>query len=177
MGEESKEMPEGKTDEVLMTEYRLGDDSAFAILYERHSTKVFGFLRAKTSSDVLARDIFQTTFLKLHSTRGRYQPGLPFLPWIFAICRNELIDTMRKKSRNLEDATEWLPEFPAEEPTESQTVSLAELPEAQRKAVELRYQDDLAFEAIATKLNTSSENARQLVSRGVKALRRIYEKE
>jgi RNA polymerase sigma-70 factor (ECF subfamily) len=165
MGEESKEMPEGKTDEVLMTEYRLGDDSAFAILYERHSTKVFGFLRAKTSSDVLARDIFQTTFLKLHSTRGRYQPGLPFLPWIFAICRNELIDTMRKKSRNLEDATE------------SQTVSLAELPEAQRKAVELRYQDDLAFEAIATKLNTSSENARQLVSRGVKALRRIYEKE
>ncbi len=170
-------MPEGKSDEALMTEYRLGDESAFAILYERHAAKIFGYLRAKTSSEVLSRDIFQTTFLKLHATRDRYQPGLPFLPWVFAICRNELIDTMRKKAKNIEDATEWLPDFPAEVAEEEKTVKLDALPDPQRKAVEMRYQDALPFEKIAEKLNTSPANARQLVSRGVKALRRIYGKE
>lgn len=171
-------MLKGQTDEQLMTEYRLGNEDAFTVLYERHSSKIYGYLRAKTPSDALAREIFQVTFLKLHATRDRYRTDLPFLPWLFAICRNELIDTMRKRARNLEDATEWLPEVAVLPPEkESKTVRLDGLPGQQRQAIEMRYQEDLSFETIAARLGTSPANARQLVNRGVKVLRRIYGKE
>lgn len=167
-----------QTDEQLMTGYRMGDEGAFAVLYERHSSKIYGYLRAKTSSDSMAREIFQVTFMKLHATRDRFRPDLPFLPWLFSICRNELIDTMRKNGRNLEDAMEWLPEAAAQtvesEPSE---VSLDHLRGAQKKAVEMRYQEELSFEKIATRLGTSPANARQLVSRGIKALRKVYGQE
>lgn len=167
-----------QTDQELMTEYRLGNEDAFTVLYERHSSKIYGYLRAKTSSDSLAREIFQVTFLKLHATRDRYRTDLPFLPWLFSICRNELIDTMRKRTRNLEDAAEWLPEVAAHtEEEEPKSVSLDHLTGMQKKAVEMRYQEDLSFEKIATRLGTSPANARQLVSRGVKALRRFYGRE
>ena len=168
-----------QTDEELMTMYRMGDEEAFSALYKRHSSKIYGYLRAKTSSDVLAREIFQVTFLKLHATRDRYRSDLPFLPWIFSICRNELIDTMRKKKRNLEDATEWLPEIAVQagENEEKNPLPLESLQGTQRKALELRYQEELSFEKIAERLGTSQANARQLVSRGVKALRKLYGRE
>ena len=167
-----------QTDEHLMTEYRLGNEDAFTILYERHSSKIYGYLCAKTSSDSLAREIFQVTFLKLHATRDRYRSDLPFLPWIFSICRNELIDTMRKKARNLEDSTEWLPETAARtEEEEAKPVSFEHLAGVQKQAVEMRYQEDLSFEKIAARLDTSPANARQLVSRGIKTLRRFYGRE
>ena len=166
------------SDEKLMTQYRLGYEDAFKALYERHSSKVFGYLRAKTASDSLAREIFQITFLKLHATRDRYRSDLPLLPWLFAIARNELIDTMRKKARNLEDASGYLPEGAAPSTEEEpQEVKLDSLPDQQKHAVQMRYQEDLPFEKIAEKLGTSPANARQLVSRGVKALRKIYGKE
>lgn len=172
-------MLDEQTDEQLMTRYRMGDEEAFAALYERHSSKIYGYLRAKTSSDALAREIFQVTFLKLHATRDRYRADLPFLPWVFSICRNELIDTMRKKKRNLEDATEWLPEIAVqpEESEKDEALSLASLQGAQKKALEMRYQEELSFEKIAERLGTSQANARQLVSRGVKALRKLYGRE
>lgn len=171
-------MLKGQTDEQLMTEYRLGDEEAFAILYERHSSKIYGYLRAKTSNDALAREIFQITFLKLHATRDRYRTDLPFLPWLFAICRNELIDNMRKRTRNLEDATKWLPEVAAQsEEPELKVIQFDSLSGQQRQAIEMRYQEELSFEKIAAKLGTSPANARQLVSRGVKVLRRLYGKE
>ena len=170
-------MLQRESDERLMAKYRLGDEDAFAILYERHSGKVYAYLRAKTASDSLARDIFQAVFLKLHASRGRYRTDLPFLPWLFAIARNELIDTMRKRSRNLEDATEWLPEFAEPEKEEpAPVVHLHQLPDSQRRAIQMRYDEELPFEKIADRIGTSDQNARQLVSRGIKALRRIYGK-
>lgn len=48
---------------------------------------------------------------------------------------------------------------------------LKELPVTQKEAVSLRVIDESTFEEIALKLSTSPENARQLVSRGLKKLK------
>jgi RNA polymerase sigma-70 factor (ECF subfamily) len=170
-------MANEKSDEDLMLEYKLGDESSFLLLYERHAGKVYGYLSSKTKNEALARDIFQASFLKLHAKRDLYKKGLPFLPWIFTICRNELVDTLRKKKRSLEDPSERIAEFPAPEPVVKNVVNLQSIPEVQARAVELRYDEELPFEAIAERLETTPVNARQLVSRGIKALRRIYGKQ
>ncbi len=64
----------------------------------------------------------------------------------------------------------------AEAPQLVESVSLptlASLPEMQQKAIELRYAQDLSFQEIAKKLETSPSNVRQLVSRAVKQLKAV----
>ena len=53
----------------------------------------------------------------------------------------------------------------------------ADLNKKQRQAIVLRYGEDFSFEEIALRLETSSSNARQLVSRGLKRLRKFIRPE
>lgn len=164
-----------KSDEELMLAYQLGDENAFRELYARHSGRVLGFLRAKVRDEVKARDIFQSTFLKLHKNRSLYNPTFPFSPWLFTICRNELLDALRKESRSLEDAFAQVPE-PLAGQSESTIPSFARLNASQKHALEMRFVGGSSFEEIAKALETSPSNARQIVSRAVRALRSLYGK-
>jgi RNA polymerase sigma factor (sigma-70 family) len=165
-----------KSDEELMIAYQLGEADAFEVLYSRHSAKVLGYLRKKVKSEALARDIFQATFLKLHKSRSRYNAAFPFVPWLFTICRSELLDALKKPHMSREELMEEVPEPPAPMREEQPEVSLRSLPASQRDAVELRYQKDFSFEEIATALETSPANARQLISRALRSLRGTYGK-
>ena len=169
-------MPNNRTDEDLMVAYQLGDEAAFRELYERHSPRIFGFLRSKLRDERTVEDVFQATFLKLHRSRGQYDSSLPVVPWLFTICRNELVDTLRRTRRSLEDLTNHPPEPASSAPAISRDLNLAELSPVQRQALELRFQQEASFEEIAKALGTSSTNARQVISRAVRNLRSHYGK-
>lgn len=168
-----------QTDEELMLAYAKGSEEAFQILYGRHSSKVYGFLAGKLKDRSLTDDAFQATFMKIHSSRGQYDPALPFAPWLFTVSRTAMLDTLRvrKKSTRLEDLNPVEVENAiAEAPKEAVSVpGLQALPAAQRQALEMRYLHEFSFDEIATRLDTSSENSRQLVSRAVKKLRKILQ--
>lgn len=168
-----------KSDEELMECYKMGEAIAFDILFERHSGRVQGYLQKKLSSPKEAQDLLQEVFFKLHRARHQYNGTLPFSPWLFSITRSIWLDHLKK--RNLEDATEQ-GKLEALQPVHIARVSdtgtgrevLDQLPASQKEAVGLRVFDDATFEEIATRLSTSPENARQLVSRGLKKLREIW---
>lgn len=167
-----------KTDEELMVAYQLGEAEAFEELYSRHSRKVLGYLRKKVRSEAFARDIFQATFLKLHRSSGRYNPSFPFVPWLFTICRSELLDALKKPHMSQESLMAEVPEQSGLPPAgEKPEISLQSLPATQREAMELRYEKDFSFEEIASALETSPANARQLVSRALRSLRGFYGKQ
>jgi RNA polymerase sigma factor (sigma-70 family) len=171
-------MQDGKltalTDEDLMALYQNGSDKAFAVLYERHSGRVFEFLQRRTTPQN-ARELLQETFLKLHRARHQYSAQYPFLPWLFAITRNALVDVSRlnesKISKNSVAELTLPDKLPDEVAQPELQLILAGLPETQRRAIELRYLQDWSFEKIAADLDTSSANVRQLISRGLKVLR------
>lgn len=168
-------MPE-QTDEELMKAYQQGDEQAFATLYRRHSAKVYGYIRKSVSDQAFADDMFQATFMKLHSARAHYDPSFPFLPWLFTVCKSAMIDGVRKRQTIQEDLNEIAVENAVANAPEHVSMSLPELsnlPEAQRKAIELRYGEDLSFEEIAKRLDTSPTNVRQLVSRAIKKLKSL----
>jgi RNA polymerase sigma-70 factor (ECF subfamily) len=120
----------------------------------------------------MASDLFQTAFLKLHQARHRYDPALPFAPWLFTITQRVLIDHYRKAGaeRDAESAFGF-PEIPALDGAKDRLPSLGSLNATQREAIELRFGKDLPFEEIAKKLGTSKVNVRQIVSRAVRKLR------
>ena len=166
------------TDEELMELYKEGSMEAFEILYDRHSPKVYGYLGKRVKSRFDRDEIHQNIFLKLHRSRHRYNSSLPFLPWLFTICRNTLIDYMRTKEAK-EGKLVWdegiIGGLASAEPQQAGSALLApalsELSNDQREAIQMRYGKDFSFEEIARELNTSVPNARQVMSRALKKLR------
>ena len=86
-----------------------------------------------------------------------------------------MIDALRAK--RLEEVTE--PEVldsiaaPEIENSTNRPIDLEGLAPLQKVAIDLRYGEEKSFEEIAKVLRTSPSNARQLVSRGVRALRTL----
>jgi len=161
-------------DEELMVFYQNGSTHAFDLLYKRHSSRVFEFLRRRTNPQN-AGDLLQESFLKLHKARHQYSGKYPFLPWLFTITRNVLYDHARLKetklSRNSVSEVEELADHEKVDTGADLQPFLVALPEAQRRAVELRYLQDWSFERIAAEMQTTPINIRQIVNRGLKKIR------
>ena len=163
---------------MLMVQYAAGDEKAFTELYGRYRSRAFGYLSKRINDPRTVDELFQQVFFKLHRSREIYQSDQIFSTWFFTICRNVAIDELRRKQRaplNVELEEEHLEDRSApDKATQTQDLPraiLALLPERQRKAVRMKFEEDLDFGEIATKLNTTSENVRQLVSRGLRKLK------
>jgi RNA polymerase sigma factor (sigma-70 family) len=168
------------TDEHLMTAYAEGEVEAFEVLYHRHKRQILGYLFNNLRDRDEAEEVFQTVFAKLHAARDKYRIDIPFLPWIFTIARNALIDHCRRKRtyRQYMVTTEDAGLAYADQRTPGLSIGsaiaeLSSLDPTQRRALELRYDQELSFAEIASQLQTSSGNARQMVSRAIRRLRRI----
>lgn len=168
------------SDEQLMTAYAEGDMQAFDQLYARHKGRILGYLYHKLHNRDDAEEVFQATFAKLHAARDRYHADTPFLPWIFTIARNALTDHFRRNQTYRKNLLSYgealLNAAAAESPNRSVGSTLFELSTLtphQREALKLRYDQDFSFAEIAARLQTSKVNARQMVSRAIRQLRRV----
>jgi len=88
-----------RTDEELMLVYQGGDRGAFNELYARYARPIHSFLRHSAQRPDVADDLFQKTFLNVHTGQHLYHPHAPFRSWIFAIARNVLRDDARQQRR------------------------------------------------------------------------------
>lgn len=162
-----------RTDEELMRSYQEGDYVAFQALYSRYSSRVYGFLFSQLKNRVKTDDIFQATFLKLHQARHHYDPSFPFLPWLFTVTKSVMLDAIRKESSAKEDLNAELVDQAIAPEAVTSSINLGVLEGAQKAAIELRYQQELSFEEIARRLETTPSNVRQLISRGIKKLKSV----
>lgn len=163
-----------------MREYTLGSAAAFEELYRRHAGKVYGYLRKKTGGEGKADDIFQETLLRLHRNRSKYDPRLPFLPWLFAICRNTLVDSVRQDGLRAKLAEELRglraggePDLWPSSGMDSLRQTYRALSAEERQILTLRYAGSLSFDEIADRLNIEPVNARKISSRTIQKLRRL----
>lgn len=166
---------EKREDEVLMAQYAAGDEGAFREIYGRYRARAYGFISKRVSQPSVVDELFQLTFLKLHHSRARYEPGRRFSAWFFTICRNVVVDHYRARGRSLEMATlnEETATATNESTGEVPGELLKSLPPKQREAIRLRYREELEFAQIARELGTSQSNVRQLISRGVRKIREL----
>ncbi len=170
------------TDEELMVAYREGDLSAFQILYKRHKGRLMGYLITKLKDLDEAEEVFQSVFVKLHAGRFSYKENIPFLPWIFTITRNTMVDHIRKREtykKHINVDTEYISSHAAGNKSEPLSIGaaiseLSSLSDSQRQALELRFNDGLSFEDIGKHMKITHSNARQITSRAVRALRNLF---
>ncbi|NBQ54308.1 MAG: sigma-70 family RNA polymerase sigma factor [Proteobacteria bacterium] len=88
-------------DYELVKLYTGGDESALAVLLERHKRKIFSSIIMVVKDHQLAEDVFQDTFFKVILTlkKGQYSEEGKFLPWVLRIARNLIIDHFRRAKK------------------------------------------------------------------------------
>ena len=64
-----------RSDEELMAAYIKGEESAFRVLFERHSPMLLRVMRHQLRRPEDARDLVQQTFLQLHRSRFDFREG------------------------------------------------------------------------------------------------------
>jgi RNA polymerase sigma-70 factor (ECF subfamily) len=177
-----------KSDEELMLAYQEDDSLAFNELYDRTADRIQGYLQRRVQDKTLVDDILQGTYFKFHQTRSQYRPPLPVLPWLFTICQSVMIDTLRARERHLKRIEDIEPSTLAVEVDKDKVpaglepalldgvAGIRNLSTHQKQALELRFGNDLSFEEIARRLETSPSNVRQMVSRGLRRLKLVAER-
>jgi RNA polymerase sigma-70 factor (ECF subfamily) len=128
-------------------------------------------------------DIVQEVLLSLHGVRHTYDPARPFLPWLRAIIAHRIADFARRHARRAGHETpecafeHGLPEVaedsPEEAPGDPQLLgrALAELPEGQRRAVQLLKLEEKSLKEAAEATGMSVGALKVAVHRGIKTLR------
>ena len=169
----------------------MGDDTAFAELYDAIAPRLLGFLRKATRDDAAAEDLMQQTLLHIHRERGTFLPGAAVAPWAYAIARRLMIDGARRRrlERRLfadapddDDRAAHEPAAPtagAEELLHARRVEgrvreeIEDLPESQRTAYRLLQQEGLSLKAAAEVLGVSVTAVKLRAHRAYVALRAV----
>jgi RNA polymerase sigma-70 factor (ECF subfamily) len=175
-----------RSDAQLIRAARGDDPDAFRFLYDRYAVRLHAFFARRTGNSDAALDLTAETFARAWVSRRRFrdQAGGSAGPWLFAIARRVLINSVAR--RRLEttmldrlrvdrwawEAVEaipeerWLGDLDAD-----LEAALDALPRDQRHAVELRVLGELSYSRIAAMLGCSPIAVRIRVSRGLASLR------
>lgn len=162
-----------------------------AVAYRRFLTAVTPFLRALVlrrcaeygapTSEV--EDVVQEVLLAVHLKRGTWDSARPIGPWLSAIVRNKLIDSLRRRGRHVtvpvEGLTEQLEAAEAGDVTDrldARTV-LTRLRDPQRDIVRSISIEGRGVRETAERLNMSEGAVRVALHRALKALAAIYRNE
>ncbi|OUR99694.1 hypothetical protein A9Q84_01325 [Halobacteriovorax marinus] len=159
------------SDEQLMEKYQQGDYMAFEALYLRHESTVFTYLNKRMADSSAKEEIFQNIFLKLHKCKHLYNSEHLFIKWLYTISRSELLDFCKKKKMKTIEFDESLYQDSQTPKAEINLEDYKNLSDKEREAISLKYLSDEDYETISKKLNTSTSNARKLISRGLKKIR------
>lgn len=172
----------GRDDEWtdLMRSANAGDSAAYHRLL-KSVTPVLragarqGLTRAGQSPDQ-AEDIVQEILLAVHLKRHTWDADAPFAPWLFAIARNKLIDTLRKRGRrifvDIDDFAETLPGEAPVEPLPSVDIAshLGDLSPRQRDVLQSIAVEQASIKQTAEKLAITEGNVRVALHRGLARL-------
>lgn len=180
-------------DAVLVNNYIAGDETALALLIERHQSKIFGFIYSKIGNRDVADDVFQDTFIKVIKTlkSNSYNEEGKFLPWVMRIAHNLVIDYFRKIKKMpvlreteeysifsfMQDNTPNIEKILITEQVENDLQKLIEgLPADQKEVLVMRMYQDLSFKEIADLTGVSINTALGRMRYALMNLRKVIEK-
>lgn len=81
----------------MLARHIAGEPRAFEELVHHFGGSVYGYLARAGVRAPAADDLFQETFLRVHSAARRYDPQHPFRVWLFTITNNLIRSHFRKK--------------------------------------------------------------------------------
>lgn len=174
-----------EADRALVARIESRDAEALALLYDRHAGRLMGLAHRILGDTGEAEEILQEVFLHVWRAASTFDPSRgPVLAWLLVATRSRSIDRLRSRrqgrsagARSLEEA----PETASSEDVEADAAGreweaqcravIAELPEDQRRALELAYFEGLTHQEIAERTATALGTVKTRVRLGLMKLR------
>jgi len=169
-------------EENLVRRAKQRDQEAFSQLYEENFDKIYRYVALKIGDRIEAEDMTQQVFLKaLQSISSFKWKGIPFSAWLFRIAHNQMVDYLRKKSKQ---ATAPLdesqvssgsnPQLTAEHNLDIEQLLLAtkKLTKAQQEVISLRFAGELPIAQVAKIMGKSEGAIKALQHSAIVALRK-----
>ncbi|MDQ6929903.1 MAG: sigma-70 family RNA polymerase sigma factor [Candidatus Eremiobacteraeota bacterium] len=161
-----------------MARVRNRDAAAFEALYDGYHRLVYGVALRILGDVAGAEDVTQAVFLKLWSSPNLFATG-NFSAWIARVARNRALDVVR--SRTVRAESEMPQVMPVDDAledvafahidAESVRAALAQLPEPQRKVIELGFFGGVTHEEIAAQTGTPLGTIKTRIRTGLRKLR------
>jgi RNA polymerase sigma-70 factor (ECF subfamily) len=164
-----------RSDQELVAAANRGDASAMEELYLRHRDWVYAFALKITGNREDAADVLQESFFYLFGKFPGFELRCRMRTFLYPAVRNIAVRARQKRvrSRPIEFGPE--PAAPEASDPDSQRRDLAELvadlPEAQREIVLLRFGEDLKLDEIAERLDLPLGTVKSRLHKALSALR------
>jgi RNA polymerase sigma-70 factor, ECF subfamily len=159
-----------------------GDVEAYGKVYDICLERIYRYIFNQVGNAMQAEDITEEVFIRaykaIQSCRGKEQT---FIPWLYRIAHNYLIDTYRKQHKEfpldeIELASDIDPGKELEKRLEYQEIfeAVKSLPEMQKQVILLKYLDDNDNDEIGRILGKRQGAVRALQMRALSKLREIF---
>jgi RNA polymerase sigma-70 factor (ECF subfamily) len=177
-------------DAELIGRAAVGDARALEVLYDRYSGVVFSFALRIVTERQLAEEILQEAFFRAWQQGGSFSSGRgSFITWLLSITHNLAIDEIRRRRRRPQKAESEEPEQILDSVADTgagadvegevwlgalrDTIgrALAELPPAQRNALEMAYFRGMTQREIAEALGEPLGTIKTRMRLGLQKLR------
>jgi RNA polymerase sigma-70 factor (ECF subfamily) len=172
-------------DDALMQLAAAGKSAAFACLVRRHQASVRAFC-ARVCGAAQGDDVAQDVFVALHRAAPSYVPEGRFRSYLFTIAARRCKNAQRQVRTRREELVTLEREEPSgktgldailvEERRRRLHALVADLPEAQRTAIQMRFSAGLDYAEVAEATGCPEPTARTRVHLGLAKLRELLQK-
>lgn len=169
-------------EENLVRRAQQRDEQAFTQLYDEYFDKIYRYVAVKTRNEMEVEDITQQVFLRAFQSISSFSwKGIPFSAWLFRIAHNQVVDYLRKKTKQAtvpvdearassNDDPQRLVEQEAD--IEQLLSATKQLTEAQREVISLRFAGELPIAQVAKIMGKSQGAVKALQHSAIVALRK-----
>ncbi|WP_202920161.1 RNA polymerase sigma factor [Urbifossiella limnaea] len=176
------------SDDDLWVRFRdHGDEGAFRVLLQRVGGRIYARCRAVLGDDHLAEEAVQETLLALIRHRGRLPTYGAAVAWLYQTATNtarqvnrhrwRLTRREQRKAEECPPESTPAPDLDADARHATLTAALLRLPTAQRRSLELVYQEGMTHAEAAAALGWSRGSVSTCVQRGLGRLRQLLGRE
>ncbi len=169
----------------LLSAVARGDERAFAVIYDRYSSILFGLLLRIVRDRPEAEDVLQDVFLQIWQQAVNFDParGRAFT-WLVTLARSRAIDRLRSRDARertanaaaqeaVEEVGDALSDAVRAEQSEVVRGALAAIPEEQRRALMLAYFEGLSQTEIAERTGQPLGTVKTRMRAGLHKLREL----
>ena len=168
----------------LITRAQSRDAEAFGLLYEAYFEKIYRYVAIKIGNRTEAEDLTQQVFINALESIGSYKMReVPFSAWLYRIAHNQIVDTLRKRSRRpTMELDESLPipadgdlvqEIELKLETKELVEAAKKLTKLQQEVIALRFGVDMPIADVARVMGKTEGAIKAMQHSAVAALRRI----
>jgi RNA polymerase sigma-70 factor, ECF subfamily len=173
------------TDAQLLIRFRMGDEYALEVIFERYESVVYYFLVGILRNHHQAEDALQETFIKALRDSASVDPDR-FRGWLFTVAQREAL-TLKRKQKRIGSTAGPSPLLADPTPSGFEVVDrndqaqrmielLEKLPRQQKEVIRARIFEGKRYREIADDIGCPLNTALARMHEGLKKLRQLWDR-